>query len=83
MLLFARKRGANVRLFSVQQVKMNLDLKIENNATINLSTNEDGSTSVDFSGIKAGKGFVKVGLPTVKIKGDEGTILGITVPLTK
>jgi len=65
------------------EVKMNLDLKIENNATVNLTNNEDGSTSVDFSGIKAGKGFVKVGLPTVTIKGDEGTIMGFTVPLTK
>ncbi len=65
------------------EVKMNLDLKIENGATVNMSQNKDGSTSVDFSGIKAGKGFVKVGLPTVKIKGDEGTVMGITFPLNK
>jgi RHS repeat-associated protein len=62
--------------------KTTLDVSIKNGATVSLSQNKDGSTTVNFSGIKAGLSWTpNIGLPNIKLSGDTANILGIDISL--
>ncbi|MEA3495534.1 MAG: RHS repeat-associated core domain-containing protein, partial [Bacteroidota bacterium] len=61
------------------EIAMTIDLKIENNASVSVSTTSDGWMKINFNGISVGKGILRVGMPNVYIKGDVAKILGIKV----
>ncbi|MBL7105157.1 MAG: RHS repeat-associated core domain-containing protein, partial [Bacteroidales bacterium] len=63
------------------ETKMSLDLTVKNNATISMRKTKDGGLKVSFSGVKVGKGWAKIGMPSVTLKDNSLKILGINVNL--
>jgi RHS repeat-associated protein len=78
--------SATLRIFAPDEAgkmeqKVKISLTIKDNSSITLTTTQDGGTKVDGNGIKMGKGILQVGLPTISIKGNTGSIR-IIVPIS-
>jgi RHS repeat-associated protein len=63
------------------ETAMTLDLKVENNATISVEKSKDGGLKLGFDGVKVGKGFAKIGMPSVTLKDNSAKIMGVTIQL--
>ncbi len=59
-----------------------LDLFIRKDAIINLKPTVEG-IKIDIDGVRVGKGWLKVGLPTLRISGDYGSLLGFRFKLSR
>jgi hypothetical protein len=59
-----------------------LDLFIRKDAVINLKPTIEG-IKIDIDGVRVGKGWLKVGLPTLRISGDYGSLLGFHFKLSR
>ena len=77
-----------LRIFKVddegnRKVAIELDLVIKDGAKVNIKSRKNGGTKIDIDGVKVGKGFLKVGIPTITIDKDKGSIFGISFDLTR
>lgn len=59
-----------------------LDLFIRKDAIINLKPTIEG-IKIDIDGVRVGKGWLKVGLPTLRISGNYGSLLGFRFKLSR
>ncbi|MEN7549118.1 hypothetical protein AAG747_14440 [Rapidithrix thailandica] len=65
-----------------REVQGSLDLEIENFSKIELFPSDKG-VKVKFEGIKVGKGWLKLPLPSLVIKGDWGHLMGFKFYLAR
>jgi hypothetical protein len=59
-----------------------LDLFIRKDAVINLKPTVEG-IKIDIDGVRVGKGWLKIGLPTLRISGNYGSLLGFRCKLSR
>lgn len=65
-----------------RELQRMLDIKIKKDAVINIDTDER-HVRIDIDGIRVGKGWFKVGIPTLTISGDYGRLLGLKFYLAR
>ena len=65
-----------------RELKTVLDLFISKDAVINIQSTYKG-IKIDIDGVRVGKGWLKVGLPTFRIMGDYGSLLGFKFYLSR
>jgi len=59
-----------------------LDVKIKSNAVINVHQTER-NIRIDIDGVRIGKGWLKLGIPTLTINGSYGRLLGFRFYLAR
>ena len=53
-----------------------LDLRINPDATANITALPDGGLKIDIDGVRVGKGWLKIGLPPFILRGNKGEMMG-------
>ncbi len=59
------------------------DLLIKTNTKALIVPQKNGSVRIDIEGIKVGKGFLKMNIPTFTVEGDMGKVLGVKFSLLR
>ncbi|TAE03964.1 MAG: hypothetical protein EAZ97_00780, partial [Bacteroidetes bacterium] len=60
-----------------------LDLEIHANAKATLTLLEKSGIKIDIDGVKVGKGWLKIGIPTMTITGNRGKLMGFSFSLVR
>ncbi|MGB0524868.1 MAG: hypothetical protein ACPGJS_17980 [Flammeovirgaceae bacterium] len=65
-----------------REIQRVLDVHIEKNAVIRIQSDER-HVKIDIDGVRIGKGWFKIGIPTLTISGDYGRLLGLRFYLAR